>query len=134
MRLGGTGERQLSFRGTANIFHSRDEALEAITQAMSITEQVAGVRLDSDAVYFWLAAARDGHRAEAGAFLAQHAAARGAGRGDDWSGQMMGLLLDEVDAATLFRNAEAAFSPARETRLSEAHFLIGSRQLIDGRE
>jgi dihydroxy-acid dehydratase len=30
VRLGGTGERTMSFRGTAHIFHSRDEALEAI--------------------------------------------------------------------------------------------------------
>jgi dihydroxy-acid dehydratase len=30
VRLGGTGERTLKFRGTANIFHSRDEALAAI--------------------------------------------------------------------------------------------------------
>jgi dihydroxy-acid dehydratase len=30
VRLGGTGERKLRFQGTANIFHSRDEALEAI--------------------------------------------------------------------------------------------------------
>ena len=29
VRLGGTGERTLSFRGPANIFHSRDEALAA---------------------------------------------------------------------------------------------------------
>jgi dihydroxy-acid dehydratase len=32
VRLGGTGERTLSFRGPANIFHSRDEALAAIKQ------------------------------------------------------------------------------------------------------
>ncbi len=32
VRLGGTGERTLKFRGPANIFHSRDEALEAIQQ------------------------------------------------------------------------------------------------------
>jgi dihydroxy-acid dehydratase len=32
VRLGGTGERTLRFRGPANIFHSRDEALEAIKQ------------------------------------------------------------------------------------------------------
>ncbi len=30
VRLGGTGERTLKFRGNANIFHSRDEALAAI--------------------------------------------------------------------------------------------------------
>jgi dihydroxy-acid dehydratase len=30
VRLGGTGERMLEFRGKANIFHSRDEALAAI--------------------------------------------------------------------------------------------------------
>jgi len=30
VRLGGTGERKLRFTGKANIFHSRDEALEAI--------------------------------------------------------------------------------------------------------
>jgi dihydroxy-acid dehydratase len=30
VRLGGTGERTLKFRGIANIFHSRDEALAAI--------------------------------------------------------------------------------------------------------
>lgn len=30
VRLGGTGERTLTFRGPANIFHSRDEALAAI--------------------------------------------------------------------------------------------------------
>jgi len=30
VRLGGTGERTMSFRGKANIFHSRDEALAAI--------------------------------------------------------------------------------------------------------
>ena len=30
VRLGGTGERKLRFKGKANIFHSRDEALEAI--------------------------------------------------------------------------------------------------------
>jgi dihydroxy-acid dehydratase len=30
VRLGGTGERMLEFRGKANVFHSRDEALEAI--------------------------------------------------------------------------------------------------------
>jgi len=30
VRLGGVGERRLSFRGEANIYHSRDEALEAI--------------------------------------------------------------------------------------------------------
>jgi dihydroxy-acid dehydratase len=30
VRLGGTGERKLQFKGKANIFHSRDEALEAI--------------------------------------------------------------------------------------------------------
>ncbi|HEU4619597.1 MAG TPA: dihydroxy-acid dehydratase, partial [Gammaproteobacteria bacterium] len=32
VRLGGTGERTLRFRGPANIFHSRDEALDAIKQ------------------------------------------------------------------------------------------------------
>ncbi|HEX5421516.1 MAG TPA: dihydroxy-acid dehydratase, partial [Gammaproteobacteria bacterium] len=32
VRLGGTGERMLHFRGRANIFHSRDEALAAIRQ------------------------------------------------------------------------------------------------------
>jgi dihydroxy-acid dehydratase len=32
VRLGGTGERTLKFRGTANIFHSRDEALAAIKE------------------------------------------------------------------------------------------------------
>lgn len=32
VRLGGSGERTLSFRGSANIFHSRDEALDAIKQ------------------------------------------------------------------------------------------------------
>jgi dihydroxy-acid dehydratase len=31
VRLGGTGERMMRFRGPANIFHSRDEALAAIT-------------------------------------------------------------------------------------------------------
>jgi dihydroxy-acid dehydratase len=30
VRLGGTGERTLKFRGSANLFHSRDEALEGI--------------------------------------------------------------------------------------------------------
>lgn len=30
VRLGGTGERTMKFRGPANIFHSREEALEAI--------------------------------------------------------------------------------------------------------
>jgi hypothetical protein len=30
VRLGGTGERTLQFRGSANLFHSRDEALEGI--------------------------------------------------------------------------------------------------------
>lgn len=30
VRLGGVGERQMTFRGPANIYHSRDEALEAI--------------------------------------------------------------------------------------------------------
>ena len=30
VRLGGTGERMLSFKGKANIFHSRDEALAGI--------------------------------------------------------------------------------------------------------
>ncbi|MBN1240316.1 MAG: dihydroxy-acid dehydratase, partial [Gammaproteobacteria bacterium] len=30
VRLGGTGERLMRFRGPANIFHSRDEALDAI--------------------------------------------------------------------------------------------------------
>jgi dihydroxy-acid dehydratase len=30
VRLGGVGERRMSFRGPANIYHSRDEALEAI--------------------------------------------------------------------------------------------------------
>jgi dihydroxy-acid dehydratase len=33
VRLGGTGERMLSFRGPANIFHSRDEALVGIKEA-----------------------------------------------------------------------------------------------------
>jgi dihydroxy-acid dehydratase len=32
VRLGGTGERRLSMKGTANIFHSRDEALQAIKE------------------------------------------------------------------------------------------------------
>jgi dihydroxy-acid dehydratase len=32
VRLGGTGERMLSFRGPANIFHSRDEALAGIKE------------------------------------------------------------------------------------------------------
>ncbi|HVY63251.1 MAG TPA: dihydroxy-acid dehydratase [Gammaproteobacteria bacterium] len=32
VRLGGTGERTLSFRGPANIFHSRDEALAGIKE------------------------------------------------------------------------------------------------------
>jgi len=32
VRLGGTGERATSFRGSANIFHSRDEALAAIAE------------------------------------------------------------------------------------------------------
>ena len=32
VRLGGTGERKLEFRGPANIFHSRDEALAAIKE------------------------------------------------------------------------------------------------------
>jgi dihydroxy-acid dehydratase len=32
VRLGGTGERTMRFRGPANIFHSREEALEAIKQ------------------------------------------------------------------------------------------------------
>ncbi|HEY8521113.1 MAG TPA: dihydroxy-acid dehydratase [Gammaproteobacteria bacterium] len=32
VRLGGTGERMLSFRGQANVFHSRDEALAAIAE------------------------------------------------------------------------------------------------------
>jgi dihydroxy-acid dehydratase len=32
VRQGGTGERMLRFRGPANIFHSRDEALEAVAQ------------------------------------------------------------------------------------------------------
>jgi dihydroxy-acid dehydratase len=32
VRLGGTGERTLEFRGTANIFHSRDEALAGIKE------------------------------------------------------------------------------------------------------
>ena len=31
VRLGGVGERKMTFRGPANIYHSRDEALEAIT-------------------------------------------------------------------------------------------------------
>jgi dihydroxy-acid dehydratase len=30
VRLGGVGERKMTFRGEANIYHSRDEALEAI--------------------------------------------------------------------------------------------------------
>lgn len=30
VRLGGVGERQMTFKGPANIYHSRDEALEAI--------------------------------------------------------------------------------------------------------
>ena len=30
VRLGGVGERQMTFRGPANIYHSRDEALDAI--------------------------------------------------------------------------------------------------------
>ena len=34
VRLGGAGARMMSFRGPANIFHSRDEALEAIKPAM----------------------------------------------------------------------------------------------------
>jgi dihydroxy-acid dehydratase len=32
VRLGGTGERTLAFRGPANIFHSRDEALAGIKE------------------------------------------------------------------------------------------------------
>ncbi len=32
VRLGGTGERMLAFRGPANIFHSRDEALAGIKE------------------------------------------------------------------------------------------------------
>ena len=32
VRLGGTGERTMSFRGRANVFHSRDEAIAAIRQ------------------------------------------------------------------------------------------------------
>jgi dihydroxy-acid dehydratase len=32
VRLGGTGERMMRFRGRANIFHSRDEALQAIKE------------------------------------------------------------------------------------------------------
>jgi dihydroxy-acid dehydratase len=34
VRLGGTGERMLSFRGSANIFHSRDEALAGIKEGL----------------------------------------------------------------------------------------------------
>lgn len=44
VRLGGTGERKLSFRGTANIFHSRDEALEAIQAGQVEPGQVVVLR------------------------------------------------------------------------------------------
>ncbi len=44
VRLGGTGERTLSFRGPANIFHSRDEALAAIKEGRVKSGEVVVLR------------------------------------------------------------------------------------------
>jgi dihydroxy-acid dehydratase len=44
VRQGGTGERMTRFRGPANIYHSRDEALEAIKQGQVHAGQVLVLR------------------------------------------------------------------------------------------
>ena len=44
VRQGGTGERMLEFRGPANIFHSRDEALAAIKEARVTKGEVVVLR------------------------------------------------------------------------------------------
>ena len=44
VRLGGVGERTLEFRGAANIFHSRDEALAAIKQGQVKSGEVIVLR------------------------------------------------------------------------------------------
>jgi dihydroxy-acid dehydratase len=44
VRLGGSGERTLSFRGPANIFHSRDEALVAIKEGRVRAGEVVVLR------------------------------------------------------------------------------------------
>jgi dihydroxy-acid dehydratase len=44
VRLGGVGERRMQFRGPANIYHSRDEALEAIKAGQVKPGQVLVLR------------------------------------------------------------------------------------------
>src|SRR5690606_28626091 len=44
VRLGGAGERMLRFRGPANIFHSREEALDAIKAGKVSTGDVVVLR------------------------------------------------------------------------------------------
>jgi dihydroxy-acid dehydratase len=44
VRLGGVGERRMAFRGPANIYHSRDEALEAIAAGEVVAGQVLVLR------------------------------------------------------------------------------------------
>jgi len=44
VRLGGVGERRMQFRGPANIYHSRDEALEAIKAGKVTPGQVLVLR------------------------------------------------------------------------------------------
>jgi dihydroxy-acid dehydratase len=44
VRLGGTGERTMRFRGPANIFHSREEALQAIKEGRVVPGEVVVLR------------------------------------------------------------------------------------------
>jgi dihydroxy-acid dehydratase len=44
VRLGGTGERTMRFRGPANIFHSREEALQAIKEGRVMPGEVVVLR------------------------------------------------------------------------------------------
>ncbi|MEE9129849.1 MAG: tetratricopeptide repeat protein [Phycisphaerales bacterium] len=93
--------------------------------------EVADESTDYAHFYLYLSYARAGDRAGADEMIAAHAQDREPIRDGDWPGRIVAFLATELSEGDLLKAARVpAGQPATE-RLCEAHFYIGSLQLIE---
>ncbi len=104
------------------------DAQASLRRAIEVADESA----DYAHFYLYLSYARAGDRAGADELIAAHAQDREPIRDGDWPGRIVGFLATELSEGELLEAAQLpAAQPATE-RLCEAHYYIGSLQLIDG--
>ncbi|MEE8154009.1 MAG: tetratricopeptide repeat protein [Phycisphaerales bacterium] len=105
-----------------------DDAQASLHRAIEVADEPA----DYAHFYLYLSHARAGDRAGADALITAYAQDREPIRDGDWPGRIVAFLGTELSEGELLKAAQVpAGQPATE-RLCEAHFYIGSLQLIEG--